>query len=328
MGGFLRAAALAAVIWLVAAGSASAATEFGNDCTATAAEPGWTAVGLNSGERHVTLQETAGPFEWSAGRAVITRWKVNLGPGIGPLAQQLIVIRDAGEGLTNVGESAVETLAEGSNEFKTRIPITEYSRIGLRGPAATVFCDGVEDNLLGVVEGDFPPGQSRDYEVLFDKGGAAVAVAEADADGDGYGDETQDGCPRSAEFHDPCPYAEVTGRVEAIRRGAILIGVTTNVATRIQVAGQATWPDPYHRGGKRTVALSGGVQPLGANGSAVFRVPLPKVMIRKLNRTRPGKKVKAQLYLTRLDRLEELPGWVNKSLVVKLPGRDRKPPKR
>lgn len=325
---------LGAIIALLAAGSASGlgatgASEFGDDCAGDASEPGWTTIGLNNSKSYPELSSDAGPHELRGGNgSVITRWKVNLAPGMGPLAQQLVAFRGTEEGVVKVGESAVETLVDGANEFPTRIPIPEYARIGLHGPVATLYCDNRENSILGYVEGDFPPGQERGYSYLLGKSVPGVAVVERDEDGDGYGDLSQDGCISSAEFHDACPYAQITGWVEAIRRGAILVGVSTNIATRVQVAGQATWSDPYHRGGKRTVALAGGIQPLGANGSAVFRVPLPKLMIRKLNRTRPGKKLKAQLYLTRLDRLQELPGWVNKSLVVKLPGRDRKPPKR
>lgn len=311
----------------VFAPGAAAYSEFGNDCAGDATEPGWTVIGLSNGQTFPALQSDAGPHELRGGDgAVITRWKVNLAPGMGPLAQQLIAFRQIEGGVVNVGESAVETLVDGTNEFPTRIPVPEYARIGLRGPVATLFCDARENHILGVVEGAFPPGESRSYSVLLHKGVPAIATVERDEDNDGYGDETQDQCPSSALSHGPCLNVLIDARVVEKRRGAILVGVTTNVDTRIEVRGEAIWP----RWGrtlkgvpKRIVKLSGGIQQMAPGVTAVFRVPLPKAVIKKLHKMLPRERLKLTMSAARLDRLEELPGQVTRVFTVKLPGRAR-----
>lgn len=331
----LCAAILATALGLTTASSASAwgsgSTEFGNTCVGNATAPGITAIGLDNARG--PIPKNVGPWELRGGGpgAVITRWKAQLGPGIGPLAQQLVAFKQ-GEPQLLVGESAVETLVEGTSEFATRIPIPEYAQIGLRGPLSTLFCADAVGEFAGIVEGPWPVGEARAFETRTDTGVPAIAIAERDADGDGYGDLTQDKCTTTAEYHDPCPSVSIESHVAALERGAILIGVTVNVSTRVHVRGQVSWPLPRKRGqaGRakerplRTVDLDAGIQDLAAGVPAVFRVPLPKPVTKQLRRMRPAQRLKATMLVGRLDRLTELPGVVNRVLVVKLPGRERK----
>lgn len=327
-----RVAALTTALCLLSAPSASANIEFGNRCTGDATEPGWTALGLANGEEP-PFPGSAGPWEVGWGeQAVITRWRVRVDPGLAPLAQQLVVFNYAKEGeARNIGESAVETLAEGTNEFATRIPIPEAAHLGLRGPSLTLYCDSVSRGALGVVKGDFPAGAIRPYELSFPKGVPAVAMVEPDFDVDGYGDRTQDQCLGSPAFLAPCPQVSLNGWVESRRRGAILIGVTTGMDTRVEVAGQVSWIPKPRRGApraesnpKRTFGLAGGTQNTIAGVPAVFRVPLPRAVIRRLHQLRPGEHLTAKMLLRRpLSEIEWLPGVVSRQLKVTLHGRKR-----
>jgi hypothetical protein len=324
---------LTALAFLTTPSGSAAYTEFGNHCTGNATEKGWTALGLANGEEP-PFPGSAGPSEsWKPlskpPNAVITRWKVQVGSGLGPLSQQLVAFNYASEDETrNLGESAVEVLVEGSNEFTSRIPIPEYAHIGLRGPSEALYCDGTAMGALGAVTGDFAVGTASRYELLFPRGVPVIAIAEPDLDGDGYGDETQDICPLSPQFHDSCPSVTLDVRLEAIRPGAVLIAAMTNIDTRVEVRGQITWTDPRHRRRGRTISLGGGVQQLAPGMPVVFRVPLPKAVVKKLHRMTPRERLKANMTIARLDRLEELMGTVTTSLFVRLPGRERRPSQR
>ncbi len=211
---------------------------------------------------------------WGAPHAVIARWKVHLGSGLGPLAQQLVAFKPMEEGLENVGESSVETLVDGMNEFATRIPIPEYARVGLRGPTATLYCDAVPNSFLGVVEGSFPAGQTRNPSSQLDKGAPVVAIIEPDRDGDGYGDSTQDQCQ---SFGAASRARARTSRSRAGSPGCSgrrsSIEVTTNVNTEVAVRARSSRPlRPKRKRGaqrskaaaKRTFLLAGGTQQIAA----------------------------------------------------------------
>ncbi|HEV2791471.1 MAG TPA: hypothetical protein VGV69_09270 [Solirubrobacterales bacterium] len=310
-------------VGLIGAPAASAFEEIGNPCVGDATEPDTTMLGLSNQTSEPFMQPVVPPEH----KFVITRWRAQVGAGIGPLAQQLVASHQVGEeDDLKVGESAIETLVPGSNEFATRIPVSEYDHIGLRGPEETLICNHPM-NTAGRVKGAWATGEARHFEVLVHVGVPAVARVERDADGDGYGDETQDQCPSSAYSQGPCLSVTIDSRVVKVRRGAILVEAATNVDTRVEVRGQAIWPR-WGRSLKgvppRIVALNGGIQQMAPGAAAVFRVPLPKAAIKRLNRTRPRERLKVTLSVVRLDRLSELPGRVTKTLTVKLPGRERR----
>lgn len=319
-GFFFLAAALTALALF--APTASAFEEIGNPCVGDDTEAGATMIGLSNQGSEPFMQPVVPPER----KFVITRWRVQVGAGIGPLAQQLVASHQVGEeDDVKVGESVLETVVPGSNEFATRVPVSEYDHVGLRGPEQTLVCNQAI-NTAGRVKGDWATGESRHFEVLVNVGVPVVVRVERDEDGDGYGDETQDQCPLSALSHGPCLNVSIDARVVEKRRGAILIGVTTNVDTRVEVRGQAIWPK-WGRSlkgvPKRIVNLSGGIQQMAAGVAAVFRVPLPKAVIRKLHRMRPGERLKVSIAVARLDHLNALPGQVTRTLTVKLPGRER-----
>jgi len=295
---------------------ASALEQFGNPCVADDTEAGATMIGLSNQGSEPFGQPVVPPEH----RFVITRWRVQVGPGIGPLAQQLVASHQVGEeDDVKVGESAVETVVAGTNEFATRIPVSEYDHIGLRGPGQTLICHQAL-NTAGRVKGEWPTGEQRHFEVLVGVGVPATAWVERDADGDGYGDETQDGCPASAAIQAACPALVVSTRRQ-VKRRAILVGVTASNASTAQVFGQVAWRVRQPGGGQRrlTVGLSAGApRALAAGTAGSFRLPLPKPVKRRLQRLTPKQSLRANLSL---DVTDVFGASLRRKLTVRLHGR-------
>src|SRR5262249_37734164 len=82
-----------------------------------------------------------------------------------------------------------------------------------------------------------------------------VGVVEPDTDGDGYGDETQDGCPRSATVQAPCPPVKTSFEMKPGKK-AIVVEVKVSSAAKVQVFGQVSW---QVRGAPKTSAKNHGL---------------------------------------------------------------------
>lgn len=316
-------AAAAALLSIVPA--APAAQELGDRCVGNDTEAGWTATVLNNNLSYPELPPVVPP----EGAKVITRWKAQVGPGVAPLAQQLVAFKqvDEEEDLL-VGESAVETLVEGTNEFATRIPVPEYGHIGLRGPVQTLFCDHESGHLAGVVESPWAVGETRHFKVELNMGVPAIAFVEPDRDGDGYGDETQDGCSINAAVQGPCPIVTLRNGIQEVRRNGVLVQAGANVNTQMRLSGSVSWRPPPRRNDagklvrqpKRTVRLDGGEQSVTANVGTLFWVPLPKAVTKRLRRMSPAQHLNAKLQLFVFGAPELEGRTTTKELNAKLPG--------
>jgi hypothetical protein len=315
------AAAVAIVALAMGAPSASAQEESGKACVANASKPGWTLIGFDPRQVFpVPLYELP--------TRVITGWKVEVAPGTGPLAQQLVAFQSVGEVEDReIGESAVETLSAGSNEFATRIPFQGlHPHVGLRGPVETLYCAEQKEMLSGVVEGPVAPGETRHYKVEVGIGTPVTVTVEPDRDGDGYGDLTQDGCPQLAAVHGACPFIRLRRSVTAITRRAIVIEVSTGDPTQVRVSGQVGWtPRPRGRPGRGTgheaetiVGLDGGSREVAGEPGVAFTIPLPKAVRRRLSRMTARERLKAELTLVATDVAGR---QTTSSLTVRLPGR-------
>lgn len=174
--------ALAAL--LLAAPGASAAENAGWSCTANESEANWTL--LASGSSGIPMMPVVPP----EGPKVITAWKVQLGPGIGPIAQRLEVfeIQNEKSEYKKIGESATETLVEGTNSFATRIPVTESDSVGLYGPVKTVFCGKEAGAISPLYKGSVATGEVKAFIAESEIGTPVVVTVEPDRDKDGYGD--------------------------------------------------------------------------------------------------------------------------------------------
>jgi hypothetical protein len=326
----LAASGAALAFFLLVVPSASAQEETGKSCVADASAPNRTLIGFDPGQVFpVPLYELQ--------TQVIARWKVDVAPGIGPLAQRLVVFQAVGEDEDReIGESEVETLSEGTNEFATRIPIAGYHpHVGLRGPVETLYCSEQPSMLSGVVEGPFALGETRRYEVKPGIGTPVTVTVEPDRDGDGYGDLTQDGCPQLAAVHEACPFVRLRRSVTAITRRAIVIEVSTGDPTQVRVSGQVGWTPPNRRGGRpihragheaeAIVGLDGGSREVAGEPGVAFTIPLPKAVRRRLSKMTASEKLKAQLTVVATDVAGQ---QTTSDLTVRLPGREarrRKP---
>lgn len=292
----LAALSLTASIALLVAPAAFAGQEIGDLCVADDSESDWTLIVLDSGPDGGGLP-TVVPLE---GQGVITRWKVVTEPGTPPTQQQLVASRPVGNDEdVLVGESAVETVVAGTNEFATRIPVPGNAHIGLRGPVETLFCDKLDGHLGGIVDGPWPLGGQRAFEVAMGLGVPVAAVVEPDADGDGYGDETQDGCASDPAIQSgSCGGASLSGRAKRKRR-AILVWVGVDRAASVKVFGQVRWGlrRPNGKQVKLTQGLGGGAERTLLPGTPRrFRVPLPRTVLRRLGRIEPSQRLTAHLY--------------------------------
>jgi len=193
-----------AALSAIAAPGASAATEIGDSCAASAPTTGGTAVQLGVGGGN--------PLPISAPTSgVITKWGLNIAIPIPVVGERLKVLRPgAGPNeFTVVGETPVETVHTGSNSFATRIPIQAGDRLGGTGigPTQAIFyCPSADAaDMLGAVSGDPPVGSIQTLPPVTNARLALTATIEPDGDGDGYGDETQDKCPQSTSLQTDCP---------------------------------------------------------------------------------------------------------------------------
>jgi len=319
------------VLVLLAVPAASAREEGGNPCVANDSKAGLTAI-AETNPPSPFMHETL----WSG---VITRWKVSVAPGHGPLAQQLGIFEQTFvEGETRyrkVAESATETVVAGANEFTTRIPLAGegHHYLGLTGPVETLLCAGLDQAISGSVLGDFSVGAVRSVEDVVDVGTPVTAISEPDWDRDGFGDETQDGCAGSAAIQSGCPTVTPSAAAK-VEPGAIVVSVRTDSEGLVKVAGQTSWRLPPEakkvaKASKRAERRF--VVPLRATEekavppgyATVFRVPLPKSVKRRLRGMKPSRSLNATISATATDLAYR---ETSASLTVKLRG--RKPSRR
>ncbi|HEY7256777.1 MAG TPA: hypothetical protein VH476_08845, partial [Solirubrobacterales bacterium] len=251
---------------------------------------------------------------------VITRWKVQAPPDQAPIQQRLVVNRQVGEqDDSKVGESALETIGPGTNEFATRVPAPDYAHVGLTGPAGALYCDGVAMETAGIVEGEWPIGETRHFGVEVNDSVPVLAVVEPDRDSDGYGDETQDGCPQSAQYQGGCPLVELRAVARA-RSGAIVIDVTPTAEAKVYAWGQISWGTTSKGNHRRRTVRLGPTKYTWVGGGEAQRIklPLPRASIRQLNRTPPREKLRARVFVHSID-LAGRPS--TRKLLVELRGR-------
>jgi hypothetical protein len=304
----LSVASSIAALLLVAPG-ASASSEAGWNCTATGSEAGVTLLATPLSEYPVSplVKESPG---------VIVGFVLRVGPGLGPIAQQLGVFRPAGgDQYTKVAESAVEVFPEGFTQYPARIPVQKGDVLGLHGPVATLYCGGgASASLAGAVA----VGETKPFTTEGSIKPPVSAVIEADWDQDGYGDQSQDGCPNSALFHTACPLPAISIGKVSVKKRAILIEAANNTDASLEAAGEVRWK-VWPVGLRVRVGLSSGA-PRSVPGATptLLRVPLPKAVRNRLDRLPPRRSLQARLDV----RATNLVPYVGtQEIKVKLPGR-------
>ena len=286
---------LAALTAAAAPQQAAAATKIGNECIGNTTSAG----------TFVQFANAANPLPLTAPAAgVLTKWGTAIVPYGGGISESLKVLRPTGvpNQFKVVARTALEPVVSGVNSYDARVPIEAGDRIGVIGSPATLLCGGgAPADTFGVFAGDaavdstptFTPGASAQIPL--------TATIEADADGDGFGDETQDGCPASKDFQDPCPVI-VLDSYAAPGAGSLTVLVTTDNLADVTVTGTVKVKSKKGGKGKRKgtkVKLRGGTQTIRAGAMAQFKVPYPKALKQALAAS--AKPLKAKLTAKAVD---------------------------
>ncbi|HSS04331.1 MAG TPA: hypothetical protein VLK89_03960 [Solirubrobacterales bacterium] len=277
---------------LLCVSSAAAATGVGGTCVANASAANSTVLSLSRGGSIPSKVPAAG---------VVTGWKLQVGPGQGPVAQRLQVFQPLAH--TNLfitqAISETETVVEGANSFATRIPVEAGDRVGLYGPVETLFCDGDATDTSGLFKGEAPVGFPQTFSIEQGLGTPVTALVEPDVDGDGYGDESQDKCPQSDSVQVKCRPVSID--VTAVARDrSILFHVNVDARASVQVFGQVGWgfkPNPKAPGHttRLIIALRGNTKTVVPGKTAVLGIRLPKAVLRRLGRLTPDESVRAKI---------------------------------
>ncbi len=267
---------------LLGASAASAATDFGDNCT-----------GTKPLEAPITLFEissTNNPLPPAAPvSGVITKMKVNLVSAAPAFPVSLKVLRQVSSNSVLIVGEANGNVAGGSSSIDARIPVQAGDRLGFFSPSSfgAVVCEeGSGSSILGIYEGGGSPGST----VPFGSGPVPntrvplFASIEPDADNDGFGDETQDACPQSAAVQVACPPVALSTSTQ-VKKGSVTVIVTSSAAAPVTVKGVAKL------GKGRKAKLNGGTQNLAPGILSKFRLFFTKGLKNKLKETSPQKKL-------------------------------------
>jgi hypothetical protein len=309
------------LVLMAGSATASAATEFGDPCTADGFAPG---VPVS-----IFTLNSASPLPPAAPiSGVITKWSVNVGAALPAgqvsLPETLKVFRANPVNATvlAVGGDA-ETLVPGLNTFATRIPVQAGDLLGISpgGGNGFLYCkEPALKSSLGAFEGAASTGTTVPYVQLQEPLRIPViATVEPDADGDGYGDETQDKCPTDASTHEACPLPPPPAPTQqpitlsasaAAKKTFLTVSLTTTAQASVTVTGTVTI------GKGKTVKLSGNTQTVALGALAKFTVLFPAKLKTALKQLPTSKKLTISLSAS-------APGATTKTLTVKVPGQKR-----
>jgi hypothetical protein len=311
-----------AVVLLVAAPGASAATEFGSSCVGDAAAPDYTVIQLG---------DLAAPVP-----GVITKWKLSVvSEAPAQLPEQLKVLRATGtpNQFQVIGESAMSNVSPGANEFDTRISVQAGDRLGLFGGSevGALYCrTEIPTDKFGAFKGNATTGST--VTSLGEEANAQVpvlAVIEPDADNDGYGDETQDKCPQNAAFQVPCPVVTLETFPVPAKKSVTLL-VTDDSKAAVAISGVVKVPQVKatksgSKGKKaETIQLTAASQTVEPGKIARFEVVFPKSLQSRLKELSAKKSLTLNLTATATDPVNRL---TTSAVAVKLKGQAKPKPK-
>ncbi len=265
-------AAAVLAISALSAPSASAATEFGDNCigSTVTSSPSITVF---------ELSVPANPLPIVAPSAgVITSWKVTSASPLS-IPQNFRLIRDAGPKAAQVVAEATGILTTGLNTFNVRIPVQAGDRAALYGASelGNLVCITLEKNSIGGIVGGGGVGSTDPVvETSAEARIPVTATIEADADGDGYGDETQDKCPQLASVQADCPVIAVDIATALKRKGSVVVLLTTTGEAPVKVTGTVS----LGKGRKAKLASKARAVPPGK--VARFTLKFPKSLKKRL----------------------------------------------
>lgn len=228
-----------AALLVAGSGTASAATEFGDTCSAEAAAPGpYTLMTLSSPATDLPLTAPVS--------GVITKVKVkNSIPFPFSVPTLVKLLQPAGGDNYIVVNQVTVQVGNGQTVADARMPVQAGDKLGLHGTefsyegsppeGFSLYCDEVP-GTLGAVLGDVGVGSTANFSPATEGRVPLAAVIEPDADHDGFGDETQDACPQSAATQGPCPLI-VVDAVPLAGKGAVKVYVAASTESPVTVTG-------------------------------------------------------------------------------------------
>jgi hypothetical protein len=265
---------------VLVAPAATAATEFGDNCT-----------GNKASSETVTLFDVTAPGNplplAAPTSGVLTAWTVRVvseATSSFPETLQVLRLNTGAKTAQVIGESPV-SVSGGSNVIPARIPIQAGDRVAIFGPKpiGTLYCETAETGVYGGYTGSAGLGSSPPYSESTGKVRVPVsAVIEPDADNDGYGDETQDKCPQSATTQSPCPVVTLSTS-SAVKKELVSLLVTASSQATVTVAGTVKL------GKGKSATLNGGTQVVAPGAFAKFILLFPK-KLRSALKALPSKK--------------------------------------
>jgi hypothetical protein len=247
---------------------------------------------------------------------IITAWGAGVGPGLAPIAQQLVVFEPLGGGsYRKVAESPMEILTEGQDTgFRIRIPVKGAKLVGLYGPRGTLACRNEESMFESASpvsmwsDGGALVGETMTFQTEEGVGTPLSVSVEVDEDRDGYGDGSQDRCLETASAGSDCPIDVNVSEVE-VKRRAILLEVTSEARAQIRVRGEFLWRVPADEPGepRRLVGADTNTKRkrVRPDFPASFRLPLPGNVVRRLDRLPARRSMLARIGV----RVTDSDGW-------------------
>ena len=273
---------------LLAAPSASAAVEFGDNCVADDVAPDTYTL--------TTLAAPPGPIPLTAPSAgVVTKIRSNV-PAVLPFATPISVkiLRNAGGNLYTAVNQATVNAAPGISTSNVRLPALAGDRLGLHGlpfsfegtpiEGFSWYCDEMPGSTLGAALGDVPTGATAVFEGATDGRVPLVATLEPDADNDGFGDESQDLCPQGAAVQTACPAVTIDA-YSLVGGNAVKVLVATSTQAPVKVTGTVK----LGKGSKAT--LKGGTKGVPAGKLVRFTLKFPGSLKEKLRELESNQKL-------------------------------------
>jgi hypothetical protein len=279
---------------LLGASTASAATEFGDTCTANeefSAPVTFFEASLPAGNPLPIAAPSSG---------VLTKWKVSVVPVPFSFPQTLKVLRlnTATHTALVVGETPA-TISSGQTTIDARIPIQAGDRLSILGAnfIETLICETPgQETLIGGFEGNGGGvGSSNPYIELPEEFRVPVAaVIEPDVDGDGYGDETQDKCPQSAAFQTECPVV-VLDAYAIPGKSKVVVVISTSTAAPVTVSGSVKLPKTAKASASAATTLKKVTQTVSPGKLGRFVLKFPGKLKAALEELPKGKKLKLKI---------------------------------
>lgn len=246
---------------------AGAATQVGQQCDSASSGPSLLAqLAVDSGDSYTVPTD-----------GVLTRWGSNRTSFGSTSVLRAVFVRGSGS-IWNVEAATGFQVAPANVDatFEARQPVKAGSVLGISSfNSSNPICSGLSsDNTTIANTSSFDPTSFPTLDTTIPGWRAAVwAIVEADADGDGYGDETQDKCPQSAAFQNPCPVLSISQQLSASKT-QINVLATSSIDAQLVAVAVVSIPKIGKKKARRVTIQGTGQQFIGGTLKTI-RLKLP-----------------------------------------------------